>query len=113
MNNNLENILKVTLCHSAGIVPLETLNHDVNRILEGLPPDEARRMRRKFRKLWRKAFQRDAVAMGKTEKSKGRMKRMYGVGEESPSKNQRLARKVKVNSMMIMKTRELLKNSQP
>lgn len=40
----------------AGVVPLtlQNLNHDVNKALAELPPDEARKMRRKFRKLWRK-----------------------------------------------------------
>lgn len=42
-----------------GIVPLGPGGapawHDINRILADLPPEEAHRMKRKFRKLWRQA----------------------------------------------------------
>jgi hypothetical protein len=37
-----------------GIVPMEDTTMDMNRALAGLSPEEARKMKRKFRKLWRK-----------------------------------------------------------
>ena len=42
----------------AGIVPFDPNqldDKDIQRGLESLPPDERRKMKRKFRKLWRRA----------------------------------------------------------
>ena len=38
-----------------GIAPIGNINHDYGRLMEKLPPEEARKMKRKFRKLWRRA----------------------------------------------------------
>jgi len=42
--------------YDEGIVPLDwaTIQHDVSRLLDKLPPEESRKLRRKFRKMWRK-----------------------------------------------------------
>jgi hypothetical protein len=45
--------------HDMGIVPIGAeiggakLEHDMNRVLAQLPRDEARKLKRKFRKVWR------------------------------------------------------------
>jgi hypothetical protein len=38
----------------SGIVPMRNVTHNIDRVLEKLPEDEARKMKRKFRKEWRK-----------------------------------------------------------
>lgn len=38
-----------------GIAPIGNVNHDYNKLMQNLPPEEARKMKRKFRKLWRRA----------------------------------------------------------
>jgi hypothetical protein len=53
MNNPILEFLMKAAAHERGIVPLERNHHDFNRILASLPPDDARAMKRKFRKLWR------------------------------------------------------------
>lgn len=88
-----------------GIVPMARVlpNHatatavpcyfDINKVLASMPPEEAQVMRRKFRKLWRKA----AAAM---EKRNGRDARRslkeLGFHNETPKKSQKNARKVLV-----------------
>lgn len=78
-----------------GIVPLSGLGaahswNDINRILAELPPDEAHRMRRRFRKEWRKLVKRQLSHGGK----KGRQSaREVGLGAPHPKKTQKNARK--------------------
>lgn len=55
-NTNLSEIARVathTVMFKEGIVPMEDPRMDVRRALKDLPPEEARKMKRKFRKLWR------------------------------------------------------------
>lgn len=49
-----------------GIVPLELATMDVGRALKDLSPEDARKMKRKFRKMWRK-LARQATARTKAE----------------------------------------------
>lgn len=60
-NPNLTDAARAFI-HSAGfaegIVPMEDTRMDVRRALECLPADESRKMKRKFRKLWRKQAER-------------------------------------------------------
>lgn len=73
-----------------GIVPIEKTAHDMRRALNQLPPEEARAMKRKFRKLWRKAIRSEA-ALYQTPSQKSaqekRVKTTYGVGKQVPSRN--------------------------
>lgn len=46
--------LRVIAFHTLGIVPIESEEKSVKKQLESLPPEEARRAKRKFRKLWKK-----------------------------------------------------------
>jgi len=52
--NEAERLFIHTVMFREGIVPMEDPNMDVRRALADLPPDEARKLKRKFRKLWRK-----------------------------------------------------------
>ena len=49
-----------------GIVPLEVATMDVGRALKDLSPEDARKMKRKFRKMWRK-LARQASSRTKSE----------------------------------------------
>jgi|OM-RGC.v1.028954691 hypothetical protein len=51
----LNQMLRDAACIELGIVPLNHNIHDgIKQRLDAMPPDEARKMKRKFRKLWRK-----------------------------------------------------------
>lgn len=49
-----ERMMTYTAAFQEGIVPMEVTRMDVRRALKDLPPEDARKMKRKFRKLWRK-----------------------------------------------------------
>ena len=100
-----------------GIVPFQTniyneiscdlglhMYQDVNRYLNTLPPDEARRMKRKFRKLWRRAV---GLAAGNSNMLRRHAKKLYGLGNPTPTKKHKLARK----SAVIRHLREVVKSS--
>ena len=74
----------------AGIVPMEKTGFDMRRALNQLEPDEARKLKRRFRKLWRKLAARQ-VAQGST--SDKMMKGKLGTGKQVPSRLERNARK--------------------
>ena len=64
----------------AGIVPIEDPSNDFRRMLKQLPPEEARRLKRKFRKLWRKNL---------SPSNKNRA----GLGKRTPSRAEKTYRK--------------------
>lgn len=83
-----------------GIVPLAwrqevgaPAHFDINKILAEMPPDEARKMKRKFRKLWRKLAERSLKRPGKESR---RRLRNIGHGEEIPTRSAKNFRKVEV-----------------
>lgn len=56
-NNSLtdaERMFTHAVMFKEGIVPMEDPHMDMRRALAGLSPEEARKMKRKFRKLWRR-----------------------------------------------------------
>jgi hypothetical protein len=76
-----------------GILPMERTTLDMRRVLQQLPPDEARVLRRKFRKLWRRAM-REEVGTGKLASTRGKAaEQRLGVGKHVPSRVERNARK--------------------
>lgn len=76
-----------------GVVPMEKTDLDMRRALQQLPPDEARALKRKFRKLWRKALKQKAGA-GKSQPARETaLKTKLGVGKHVPSRAERNARK--------------------
>lgn len=78
-----------------GILPMEKTTLDMQRALKQLTPEEARQLKRKFRKLWRKAMKKEVGdpkgkrATAREEAAKSRL----GVGKAVPSRAERNARK--------------------
>jgi hypothetical protein len=87
MNNPILEFLMKAAAHERGIVPLERNHHDFNRILASLPPDDARAMKRKFRKLWRK------VARNKQAKNTRLKHITSGLGNQNPTRTHKNNRK--------------------
>ena len=89
---DVDRALIQTVMFQAGILPMEKTDLDMRRLLQQLPPDEARILRRKFRKMWRKAM---ADSVGETPKtgSEEQAKKTLGVGKQVPSRAERNARK--------------------
>jgi hypothetical protein len=78
-----------------GILPMEKTTLDMRRALQQLSPEEARQLKRKFRKMWRKAMRKEVGnpkgkrADVKEQAAKSRL----GVGKPVPSRAERNARK--------------------
>jgi hypothetical protein len=85
-----ERAVLMTTMFDAGVVPLTQAEtgFDMKRILAQLPHEEAHKLKRKFRKLWRK-LAKSETKLGDSNK----MKRLYGAGEVNPSRNARKNRK--------------------
>lgn len=81
--NELEKMLNQTIMIGMGIVPIENLNTDVSGALEASSKEDARVMKRKFRKLWRKAAKKTNVFGSASVGQVGKV----------PSKQQKLNRK--------------------
>lgn len=83
-----------------GILPMEKTDLDMRRALQQLNPEEARTLKRKFRKLWRKAM-RAQVGNGKSkEVREDAAKRKLGVGKHVPSRAERTERKKLVFNLL-------------
>jgi len=81
----LSSMLRDAACIELGIVPLNHNIHDnIRRHLDAMPPDEARKMKRKFRKLWRKIAK------------KQRLSSSVGLGDPDATTGQRRHRKALV-----------------
>ena len=81
-----------------GILPMEKTELDMRRALQQMPPDDARKAKRRFRKLWRRAMQDVLVAGGapmtkSQSNAEDATKRRLGVGKQVPSRAERNARK--------------------
>jgi hypothetical protein len=76
-----------------GIVPMEDPAIDIRKALETLPPDEARKMKRKFRKLWRKYMRMQEAKRLKQTRWQGQNAVVLGKGTKSPTRNHKLQRK--------------------
>jgi hypothetical protein len=77
----------------AGILPLEKTTLDMRRALSQLPVEEARILRRKFRKLWRRALKKDALKLQNKEQLIVQRRAKVGIGKINPSREERNARK--------------------
>lgn len=82
---------------NAGIVPMSwSINggappyFDINKILASVPPDEARAMKRKFRKLWRAATKKKLNHGGREGK---KLADEVGMGSPQARRGQKNARK--------------------
>lgn len=83
-----------TVMFQLGILPMEKTDLDMRRALQQLPPEEARALKRKFRKMWRKAMRANIGNGPKTRSTREVVaKNKYGVGKHVPSRAERNARK--------------------
>jgi hypothetical protein len=109
-NNKLNDATRIfihTAMFQEGIVPMEDPTMDVRRALKGLQQEDARRLKRKFRKLWRKQMKKQLVKL--PEERKKLVKNKYVAVPKKgkptrPSRRQRLARKQAVYDE-VMKTK--------
>lgn len=89
---SLEKILRDAACMSLGIIPLNYQIHDgIKERLNSLPPEEARKMKRKFRKLWRKVAKQRSLSTS------------VGLGDKLPAKSAMRRRKDIVRSEIVNK----------
>ena len=95
--------------HSAsfeeGIVPMETTTMDVRRALKDIPPEDARKMKRKFRKLWRKLarvgnqrLKKDLEAFEPVKPNAPEVEQKHG---HKPTRRAKLRRKDVVNAYIM------------
>ena len=106
MNDPIRDIFFDIVCHDLGIVPIKDISHDVNRILANIDPVEARKMKRKFRKLWRKCAFKEAGHFTFYKASKSdieKRKKNLGLGQEKPSREIRRRRKLDVSYIIVRK----------
>jgi hypothetical protein len=92
---NIQDIERIFLLGTMldnGIVPYEDSNANISPLLSQLSKEDARKARRKFRKLWRKAMTSEA----KSFFSNQRLKSELGVGNKVPTTAQIRARKIVV-----------------
>ncbi len=87
-----------TVMFQLGILPMESTELDMRRVLNQLEPEEARKFRRKFRKIWRQQMKASLVAGGQPmtksqQNAEEGLKRRLGVGKQVPSRAERNARK--------------------
>jgi hypothetical protein len=84
-----------TVMFEAGILPIEKTTLDMHRILKQLSPDEARQLKRKFRKLWRKAMRKEVgnPACKRANIKATAIESRLGLGKHVPSRGERTARK--------------------
>lgn len=89
-----------------GLVPLglgsggASIFFDINRVLADLPPQEARAMRRKFRKAWRKIVAKTLDHGGKAGHATARE---LGFGINVPLKKHKMNRKQRVYIELLRK----------
>lgn len=94
--NHLLKILANTAYHELGIAPIEYTVHDYSKLLKDLPPEEARALKRKFRKVWR-----SIVKQGDPRLADLRGRQM-GLGATSPTKQQKNSRKREVHRRVML-----------
>jgi hypothetical protein len=84
-----------------GIVPLDLTRRDAARCAERLSAEEQRKMRRKFRKIWRRQLHStsgDRIYEAYSD--------MLGAGKQ-PDRDQRMARKQAVHSYIMKAAHQL------
>jgi hypothetical protein len=94
---DIEKALVHLVMLSRGIVPMINTSHDISRALSQLPPEEALKMRRKFRKLWRAAM-RACFAEIPSPGARRSLKKQLALGQARPDRLSRASRKSLVAS---------------
>lgn len=95
-----------TVMFQLGILPMEKTDLDMRRALQQLPPEEARVLKRKFRKLWRKAMKATVGNGTKRGVRQQSTQSKLGVGKHVPSRAERNARKELVFEQLWQSTIE-------
>lgn len=88
---NKIDFFKQVAFYNAGIAPIKHFRHDASRDLSTLSPDEARKLKRKFRKLWRRAKNNKALRVPVKK------------GHPWQEKRIRANRKIAVNRLIVEK----------
>lgn len=113
--NGIYKIAIYTVYLEEGIAPIERIRDNVNKQLSSMSADEARKMKRKFRKLWRKCYKKDLDRCRSNELYKDIIARRWGTQGESLSKRVFIHRKNAVHSKLraekIQPFINLLRNS--
>ncbi len=92
---DIDRVLLLTVMFDLGIVPMETTRVDMRKALDQMSHADARRARRKFRKLWRTQAKKQR-AVNQTDKfewhflrrSAARDAHDCGLGVKTPSRKQ-------------------------
>ena len=103
----VEKFLLTSKMLESGIVPIENATHDISRAFKNVSADEARVLKRKFRKMWRKELKSRVgnITVGKNVPKQNiarqndmieKERKNFGLGEKNPTRVQRLARKIVV-----------------
>lgn len=91
----------MTAMFDVGIVPLVHADLDVNKLMADFPPDEQRKMKRKFRKLWRQVYKNELrKKAGEQQFFKETLDQSWGVGSSQPSIYASRKRKRRVKSVL-------------
>ena len=111
-NDTLQKFFYYEVCFQEGIVPYHVSNLvPVSKSLADLPEEEARKMKRKFRKLWRKARKNllNNKECVKHASDSEFLAWYYGEVGASPNREQLARRKNLVAADMRKKAQELVK----
>lgn len=61
----LHKAMQYAIAFELGIIPVDDSDQKLDAAFAQFPPDEARRMKRKFRKIWRREVKKIAKIIGK------------------------------------------------
>ena len=91
----IDRLLINTVMFDADILPMERTDLDMRRALSQLPAEEAHKLKRKFRKMWRKAMKAEIAGAGPSNRAvpEKMLKQRLGAGKALPSRAERNARK--------------------
>lgn len=94
--------------YDAGIAPytFDKLSHDMNRLLSDLPPEEARKLRRKFRKMWRNLVRKNIRANSNDLIRNSTIAHRMGLGTSKPQTQNALSRKSLVLNELSQRARK-------
>jgi hypothetical protein len=104
--DNIERFFFYKESFDAGIVPIEYSHANVNNFLRTLPEDQVITMKRKFRKMWRKALKDKAMSGVADPQS---LEAWYGSPGKMPTANQKNNRKALVKAKITQKVLEDVK----
>jgi len=94
--------------YDAGVVPntFDKMKHDMNRLLADLPPEESRKLRRRFRKMWRNLIRKNLRPNSNDLILSSAQAHRAGLGVISPTSDHALSRKGLVLSELHKRARK-------